>query len=168
MENLSLFINGGENFRIENGEYFVSVWDGDWDIMKKVTKQEFVDELKKCDWILEGWNKELKNDLGIPRSTLSDLLNVLRDIECVEKIESGRCSFYNLTNDGRKYLREVHPDIDEEWDIDPDSFSMDVREIIRGKEQEGAFVPYLNYKARISFERLDNKWADEAEAYVNV
>lgn len=93
---------------------------------------------------------------------------MLRDIECVEKIESGRCSFYNLTNDGRKYLREVHPDIDEEWDIDPDSFSMDVREIIRGKEQEGAFVPYLNYKARISFERLDNKWADEAEAYVNV
>lgn len=65
-------------------------------------------------------------------------------------------------------MREVHPDIDEEWDIDPDSFSMDVREIIRGKEQEGAFVPYLNYKARISFERLDNKWADEAEAYVNV
>lgn len=113
-------------------------------------------------------HKELKNDLGIPPSTLSDLLNVLRDIECVEKIESGRCSFYNLTNDGRKYLREVHPDIDEEWDIDPDSFSMDVREIIRGKEQEGAFVPYLNYKARISFERLDNKWADEAEAYVNV
>lgn len=62
MEKMSLFINGGENFRIENGEYFVSAWDGDWDFMKKVTKQEFVDELKKCDWTLEGWNKELKND----------------------------------------------------------------------------------------------------------
>lgn len=58
MERFSLFINGGENFRIENGEYFVS----DWDVLKKVTKQEFVNELKKCDWILQGWNKELKND----------------------------------------------------------------------------------------------------------
>ncbi len=58
MEKISLFINGGENFRIENGEFFVS----DWDVLKKVTKQEFVNELKKCDWILDGWNKELKND----------------------------------------------------------------------------------------------------------
>ena len=58
MEKISLFINGGENFRIENGEYFVS----DWDVLKKVSKQEFVNELKKCDWILRGWNKELKND----------------------------------------------------------------------------------------------------------
>lgn len=58
MEKISLFINGGENFRIENGEFFVS----DWDVLKKVTKQEFVNELKKCDWILKGWNKELKND----------------------------------------------------------------------------------------------------------
>lgn len=58
MEKISLFINGGENFRIENGEYFVS----DWDVLKKVSKQEFVNELKKCDWILQGWNKELKND----------------------------------------------------------------------------------------------------------
>lgn len=58
MEKISLFINGGENFRIENGEYFVS----DWDVLKKVSKQEFVNELKKCDWILDGWNKELKND----------------------------------------------------------------------------------------------------------
>lgn len=58
MEKISLFINGGENFRIENGEFFVS----DWDVLKKVSKQEFVDELKKCDWILQGWNKELKND----------------------------------------------------------------------------------------------------------
>lgn len=58
MEKISLFINGGENFRIENGEFFVS----DWDVLKKVTKQEFVNELKKCNWILKGWNKELKND----------------------------------------------------------------------------------------------------------
>ena len=58
MEKMSLFINGGENFRIENGEFFVS----DWDVLKKVSKQEFVNELKKCDWILQGWNKELKND----------------------------------------------------------------------------------------------------------
>ena len=58
MEKISLFINGGENFRIENGEFFVS----DWDVLKKVSKQEFANELKKCDWILQGWNKELKND----------------------------------------------------------------------------------------------------------
>lgn len=58
MKRFSLFINGGENFRIENGKYFVS----DWDVLKKVSKQEFVNELKKCDWILQGWNKELKND----------------------------------------------------------------------------------------------------------
>lgn len=58
MERFSLFINGGESFRIDNGDYYVS----DYDCLKKVTKQEFVKELKKCDWILTGWNKELKND----------------------------------------------------------------------------------------------------------
>lgn len=60
MERFSLFIGGGENFRIENGDYYVC--DYDYDCMKKVTKQEFVEKLKKCDWILTGWNKDLKND----------------------------------------------------------------------------------------------------------
>ncbi len=112
-------------------------------------------------------HKELKNNLRIAPSTLSDLLSVLRDAGCVEKIESGRCSFYNLTNAGRKYLREVHPHIDEEWEIDPDSFSIGVRKIIKGKEQEENFSPYINYKQRISFGRLDNKWSDETKTYVN-
>lgn len=106
-------------------------------------------------------HKELKDSLGIAGSTLSDLLNVLRDAECVEKIESGRCCFYNLTNAGRKYLKQVRPDIDEEWDIDPDSFSVAAWKITREKEQEETFPSYVNYRLKTNLDGLDKKWAAE-------
>ena len=106
-------------------------------------------------------HKELKNNLGIAGSTLSDLLNVLRDADCVEKIESGRCCFYNLTNAGRKYLKDVRPDIDEEWDVDPDSFSVAAWKIIREKEQEETFPLYANYRRKTNLDGLDKKWTDE-------
>ena len=106
-------------------------------------------------------HKELKKNLGIAGSTLSDLLNVLRDADCVEKIESGRCCFYNLTNAGRKYLKDVRPDIDEEWDIDPDSFSVAAWKITREKEQEETFPLYANYRRKTNLDGLDKKWTDE-------
>ena len=78
-----------------------------------------------------------------------------------EKIESGRCCFYNLTNAGRKYLKDVRPDIDEEWDVDPDSFSVAAWKIIREKEQEETFPLYANYRRKPDIDRLDKKWTDE-------
>lgn len=114
-------------------------------------------------------HKELKDNLGIPPSTLSDLLNVLREIECVERIESGRCSFYNLTNAGRKYLRQVHPDIDQEWDIDRDSFGVEVREIVKEKKRAENIISRTDYyKIRFSLDKVEKKWVNEVEAYANI
>lgn len=113
-------------------------------------------------------HKELKETLRICPSTLSDLLNVLADIGCVEKIESGRCSFYNLTNDGRKYLREVHPYIDKELSVDRDRFRLGAQEIITEKENAAELYEQFYNREKIIFERIDRKWEDEAEAYVNI
>lgn len=104
-------------------------------------------------------HKELKDILGIRPSTLSDLLNVLMEINCVEKIESGRCSFYNLTNDGRKYLKEVHPHIEKELSVDHDRFRTDVLEIVLEKENtEELLEPFFHYKKEFSLGQISNKW----------
>lgn len=52
----SLFINGVEEFRIEGNNYYV----GNDICLEKVSKEKFIEELNKYDWILTGWCKELK------------------------------------------------------------------------------------------------------------
>ena len=62
-----LVINGayevGIDFK-ENGEkeYFVTRGPYFWEHWKKVNQKEFIRELEKYDWILKGWNKELKQE----------------------------------------------------------------------------------------------------------
>lgn len=90
-------------------------------------------------------HKELKREFDIPGSTLSDLLKVLEQAECVEKIASGRCSFYDLTNEGRKYLKETVKDIDEEIIVDRDSFRDDSLKTVEGKMQFERYVTEYTY-----------------------
>ncbi len=90
-------------------------------------------------------HKELKEAFDIPGSTLSDLLKVLEQAECVEKITGGRCSFYDLTNEGRKYLKETVKDIDEEIIVDRDSFRDDSLKTVEGKMQFERFSTVFNY-----------------------
>lgn len=54
----NLYINGSECFRIENGKFYTST---DY-CMRKVGKKEFKEELLKCNWIIDSWNKQLKMD----------------------------------------------------------------------------------------------------------
>lgn len=115
-------------------------------------------------------HKELVQNLTIRPSTLSDLLSELKDIGCVEKIESGRCSFYNLTNDGRKYLKDIHPDIDQKFDIGREDFREEIWENIKEK-QKLAYMTKSNFfrKKDSNFEVIaEIKWGQEESPYATI
>lgn len=58
---ISLFING-EVLRIENGNRYLMI-DEEWDVLKQVTKEEFVDFLQNTiNWAKDSWNKELREE----------------------------------------------------------------------------------------------------------
>lgn len=89
-------------------------------------------------------HKILKQELEIPGSTLTDLLNVLEKVECIERIKSGKCSFYNLTNEGRQYARNKIRGIEDEIIIDPERFRDDSRAIARNKKNYVEIFIYKN------------------------
>lgn len=69
METMNLFINGISDFAIEetpNGtNYFVSdsyLTNNPFGVFISTTKEVFEENLRKVDWILTGWNKELRQD----------------------------------------------------------------------------------------------------------
>lgn len=115
-------------------------------------------------------HKELVDNLGVRPSTLSDLLSELVDIDCVEKIESGRCSFYNLTNDGRKYLKEIHPDIDQEYNVERNYFYTAVWENIKEKQKaDNMLMPMNSQKRKFVTDSIkENKWKCEESLYAIV
>lgn len=80
-------------------------------------------------------HKVSKENLEIPASTLSDSLKVLEQVGCVEKIESGKYSFYNLTVEGKKYVHDREKGIDEEYIYDPDVFMEERRNMVKNKLQ---------------------------------
>ena len=49
-------------------------------------------------------NMIIKSNIDIKRSTLSDLLNKLISIRCVDRINVGKYPIYNLTIDCRRYV----------------------------------------------------------------
>lgn len=78
-------------------------------------------------------HKVLKGEFNIPASTLTDLLKAMTDIECVECMRNGKYSFYNLTNEGRKYAKDTIKDIDDEVIVDADSFREGSRNTVKKK-----------------------------------
>lgn len=59
----SLFANGVEIIRIENNEYYISTEENGWEYLKEVTRDEFIEELKKISWVcLTSWSKKLKQE----------------------------------------------------------------------------------------------------------
>lgn len=78
-------------------------------------------------------HKILSDRLDIPKSTLSDLLKVLEMAGCVERMQKGKFSFFNLTVEGRKYVRENINGIDREVVIDQRAFRSGVQELVEVK-----------------------------------
>ena len=60
---MSLFINGAEDLRIENNKYYVVNEDTDWDYMKEVSRNDFIQALKRYSWVcLTTWSKDLREE----------------------------------------------------------------------------------------------------------
>lgn len=62
-----LCINGGYDFRIEfldNGKknYYITKGPYTWEHLERVSKEEFIEDLREYKWILTGWNKELRQE----------------------------------------------------------------------------------------------------------
>lgn len=66
-------------------------------------------------------HKVLAEQTDIPKSTLSDLLKVLDEVQCVVKIKKGKFCFYELTDAGETYVKKNNPHIDKETVIDVNS-----------------------------------------------
>lgn len=79
-------------------------------------------------------HKKLKEEFDIAASTLSDLLEVLTETDCVERLKNGKYSFYNLTNEGRKYVKDTIKGVDDEVIVDADIFKGNSRSIIKKKQ----------------------------------
>lgn len=78
-------------------------------------------------------HKVLTRELDIPRSTLSDLLKVMEKAGCVEKISTGKFSFFSLTVEGRRYVKESVDGVEREVIIDQQSFRDGVQRLVEGK-----------------------------------
>lgn len=105
-------------------------------VTMKLIEQSYVHTKKVLIYLYRHVNvqhKTLANVMDIPKSTLSDLLRVLETAGCVEKIEQGKFSFFNLTVEGRKYVRETVTDIDQEVIVDQRSFRSDVLRLVENK-----------------------------------
>lgn len=60
-------------------------------------------------------HKELHEILKIPKSSLTDTLQALEEAEIIGKIKAGKCSFYDLTNEGREYIKKYYDQPGEEY-----------------------------------------------------
>lgn len=56
---LSLFINGCEQLRIEDGKYYIT---NSYEVFSQVDKELFKRELEKYDWALNSWDKEIREE----------------------------------------------------------------------------------------------------------
>lgn len=80
--------------------------------------------------------------LNIPKSSLSDLLKVLEKAGCVERIQNGKCSFFNLTVEGRKYVKETIHTSEQEVIIDQRVFRSGVQQFVEVKADQDLMRPF--------------------------
>lgn len=69
MKTMSLFINGVSDFAIEETPQGINYWisdsyldDNPIGVFVSTTKEIFEENLRKMNWILTSWNKELRQD----------------------------------------------------------------------------------------------------------
>ena len=81
-------------------------------------------------------HKDIAEYCGIPLSTLSDLLKKFEEINCVERWNASKYSFFKLTVQGRNYVRKLIPDIDVETYIDIEDFENESIKVSRQMEKK--------------------------------
>ena len=58
---MELFMNGCGIMKAEKNEFYVTNEEYGWEYYKKVTINEFIEELKKMSWVcLTSWDKEFR------------------------------------------------------------------------------------------------------------
>ena len=121
-------------------------------------------------------HKTLRERFGIAASTLSDLMNALEKVECIEKLKCGKFTYYNLTNEGRRYIKSLFPEIDNEVVVDVDQFKSEVQNIVDCKENISFSEKENNYhrvyfQKNCSFDgkRVRDKWElDKYYAWIQI
>lgn len=87
---------------------------------------------------------ELVDNLEMPRSSVTDLMKILEDAGVVESTRGAKVVFYDLTNEGRKYVKDQEPE-EENIIIDYEKFVRNSREISEEK------LKYVRFENRASF-----------------
>ena len=80
-------------------------------------------------------NMIIKSNIDIKRSTLSDLLNKLISIRCVDRINVGKYPIYNLTIDCRRYVYDNFEQFNEVRIISRQELDSDRNNFIEKKEK---------------------------------
>ncbi|MFR4046772.1 MAG: MarR family transcriptional regulator [Blautia sp.] len=91
-------------------------------------------------------HKDLMQNLDISKSSLTDTLRVLENAGLVDKIQCDNCAFYDLSGEGRRYLRTKVEDIDREIIIDPGMFIERASMITAHKSQRNYYLQSRQHK----------------------
>ena len=105
-------------------------------------------------------HKDIAEYCGIPLSTLSDLLKKFEEINCVERWNTSKYSFFKLTGQGRNYVRELIPDIDVETYIDIEDFENESMKVSRQMEKKEKIECILgkDQPEKILYDDRNPKW----------
>lgn len=105
-------------------------------------------------------HKDIAEYCGIPLSTLSDLLKKFEEINCVERWNASKYSFFKLTVQGRNYVRKLIPDIDVETYIDIEDFENESIKVSRQmeKKEKIEYILGKDQPEKLLYEDRNLKW----------
>ena len=83
-------------------------------------------------------------ELGISRSSVTDTLRSLENAGLVDRIQCDNCAFYNLSSEGRKYIRSKVENIDREITIDAELVTERTHKVTALKAQRVCYQ-YTSY-----------------------
>lgn len=91
---------------------------------------------------------------------MSDLLKKFEEINCVERWNTSKYSFFKLTGQGRNYVRELIPDIDVETYIDIEDFENESMKVSRQMEKKEKIECILgkDQPEKILYDDRNPKW----------
>ena len=109
-------------------------------------------------------------ELGISRSSVTDTLRSLENAGLVDRIQCDNCAFYNLSSEGRKYIRSKVENIDREITIDAELVTERTHKVTALKAQRVCYqytsydnsrylyAIYFNEKYKEEREKLQRKF----------
>ena len=106
-------------------------------------------------------------ELGISKSSVTDTLRALENTGLVDRIQCDNCAFYNLSGEGRKYIRNKVEDIDQEIVIDSEIITKRAYKMTALKEQRvyNLYKSYDNsrYLYDIDFNEKDKEEREKVQ-----